>query len=94
MHKIGCSEKVVCLEYFFVSEPCFIDHLIEILSKSILPFVNLIRRSNLVKFLVTSYLNDLKLKSYFIVCRKADLDILVVSSISREFDGSLIHPLG
>ena len=71
-------------ENFFVREYVSSSLLIVILRNSFLRFVSLIKISSSVKFLVTSVLNGLKFKSFFLTCHTGDLDIPVARDISQE----------
>ena len=76
--------KGVYRENFFVREYVSSSLLIVILRNSFLHFVPLIKISSSVKFLVTSVLNGLKFKSFFITCHTGDLDIPVARDVSQE----------
>lgn len=69
---------------FFVREYVSSNLLIAILRNSFLRFVPLIKISSSVKFLVTSVLNGLRFKSFFITCHTGDLDIPVACDVSQE----------
>ena len=76
--------KGVYRKNFFVREYVSSSLLIVILRNSFLGFVPLIKISSSVKFLVTSVLNGLKFKSFFITCHTGDLEIPVARDVSQE----------